>query len=671
MKVHGLLFILLLALIGATPSGAVLTGRITDASGGAVAGARVFAEPGIESAVVEGRVDPDGTFTVEGEYFGNIGVFAVAPGFGFGGVHLNIADASGLSGTTITLTRAAAVSGRVTNEKGRPVANARLASMAIVHPVKVGIPFFKLSGFGILPPTTNDDGRFMLEGVPDGAKVALKFEHASYAQEAVPEVAAGTSDLEVKLYHGVTLRGRVTVRGADTPVSGAIVTVRNAQPPHDTAFSGTDGSGTFRTMLKPGVYMVQAHAAGRISPGMQRVELRGELPEQQVFLSLSDKGAIAGSIQDAKSGEPIAGARVLLETAGQAAGAVRTGRDGRFRLDAPEGINTLHFDSVDGYLPPDTRALQVTVPARGVLELPGLWLAPVSDYTLRVVESDGETPVPGAFVSLLWPRQFGWQRGDDAGRLVIRFRTLPSDNRIIGLAEHPEKDMAALFALDRAHAAEAEVVLLPQASVSGRIVNEKGEPMSGITVGAMYADDTSSEALPLWRCVTGADGSYSWPAVPAGVPQRCVASTGRAGGEDVRDFNPAPGEHVDLGEMVLPGKPAATADPVVWKDMALLCGPQAATGGNMGLAAFYCGATDAPVYLEAAASMREQLRRLQVETVVVVNGYYDCDQDRVPVYRGAAKGQVTRVFDRQGRLMLEAVGLPPVSALRQSAAEPR
>ena len=91
----------------------------------------------------------------------------------------------------------------------------------------------------------------------------------------------------------------------------------------------------------------------------------------------------------------------------------------------------------------------------------------------------------------------------------------------------------------------------------------------------------------------------------------------------------------------------------------------------MGLAAFYCGAADAPVYLEAAASMREQLRRLQVETVVVVNGYYDCDQDRVPVYRGAATGQVTRVFDRQGRLMLEAVGLPPVSTLRQSAVEPR
>lgn len=671
MKVHGLLFVLLVALICATPSWAVLTGRITDASGGPVAGVRVFTEPGIESAVVEGHVDPDGTFIVEGEYFGNIGVFAVAPGFGFGGIHLSVADASGSSGVAITLNRSDSVSGRVTNEKGAPVAKARLASMAIVHPVKVGIPFFKLSGFGIFPPATDDDGRFTLEGVPAGAKVVLKFEHSSYAQEAVQEVAAGTGDLKVTMYHGVTLRGRVTVRGADTPVSGAIVTVRNAQPPHDTAFSGTDGSGTFRTMLKPGVYMVQAHAAGRISPGMQRVELRGELPEQQVFLALSDKGAIAGSIQDAKSGEPIAGARVLLETAGQAAGAVRTGRDGRFRLDAPEGISTLHFDSVDGYLPPDTRALQVTVPARGVLELPGLWLAPVSDYTLRVVESDGETPVPGAFVSLLWPRQFGWQRGDDAGRLVIRFRTLPADNRIIGLAEHPEKDMAALFALDRAHAAEAKVVLLPQASVSGRIVNPKGEPMAGITVGAMYADDTSSEALPLWRCVTGADGSYSWPAAPAGVPQRCVASTGNAGGEEGRDFNPAPGEHVDLGDIVLPGRPAATADPVAWKDMALLCGPQAATGGDMGLAAFYCSAADASVYLEAAASMREQLRPLKVETVVVVDGYYDCDQDRVPVYRGASTGPVTRVFDRQGRLMLEAAGLPPVSALRQSAAEPR
>lgn len=651
------------------PAGAVLTGRIVDNAGSPVSGARVFVEPGIESAVVEGRVEADGAYTVEGEYYGNIGVFAMAPGYGFSGVHLSGVDTAGPDEMKIVLNRAAVISGRVVNEKGAPVVNARLVSMAIVHPVKVGIPFFKLTGFGINPSATNEDGRFTLEGVSSDARVALKFEHASYAQEAVADVTAGTQDLKVTMYHGVTLKGRVTIRGTDTPVSGAIVTVRNAQPPHDTAFSGTDGAGVFRTMLKPGVYMVQAHGAGRISPGMQRVELHGELPEQQVFLSLSETGVIVGSIQDAKTGAPVVGARVLLESSGQAAGAVRTGRDGKFRLEAPEGINTLHFEAVDGYLPPDTRAMQVTVPARNTLELPGLWLAPVPDYTLRVVESDGETPVPGAFVSLLWPNQFGWQRGDGAGRLAIRFRSLPDDNRIIGMAEHPEKETGALFALDRAHAGDAVVALLPLASVSGRVVNEKGEALAGITVGGMYADDTSPEALALWRCVTGADGRYSWPASPAGVPQRCVASSGKPGGDGGRDFNPAPGEHVDLGDMVLSGKANTAGVMDTWKDMPFLCGPPAIINGSMGLAAFYCNAAEAPVYLDAVAAMRNQLQPLQVESVVVVSGFFDCDQDRVPVYRGQAEGAVTRVFDRNGKLTLEAVGLPPVSALRRAAGE--
>lgn len=671
MKISRSALIILCAVLCPMYAGADLSGRITDVAGAPLNGARVFVEPGAEGAVVEGTVSVDGAFTVAGEFYGNTGVFGFAPGYGFGGTHLNISPGDRMSGLSIVLQRAAIVSGQVVNEKGEPVSGAVLSSLAVVHPAKVGIPLFKMTFAGLEPPVTDAEGRFAIGAVPEGGRVALKFEHPSYAQEAVSDVEAGETDLKVTMYNGVSLRGEVNIRGSEKPVSGATVTVRNAQPPHDTAFCTTDGSGAFQCLLKPGVFLVQAYAAGRISPGMQRVELKGDLPQQHVRLTLSGKGIVTGSLKDAKTEKPIPGARVLLETQGQAAGATRTGADGRFRLDAPEGINTLHFEAVEGYLPPDTRALKITVKAGETLELSGLWLAPTPDYTLQVLEQDGETPVPGAFVSLLWPRQFGWQRSDAKGRVAIRFGALPEDNRVIGMVEHPEKPSGALFALNPQNAGTGRAVLLPLGTVKGRVLNEKGAPLAGVTVGAMYADETSPEALTVWRCVTGKDGCYEWPAAPAGVPQRCVASLGSVNAAGGRDFNPAPGESVDLGDITLPVKSsgAPLLSQVNWTDLPQICGPALPTPLETGIAAFYCRSDAASVYLDACGTMNEQLRPYRVQPTVVVGGFFNCKNATVPVFRGTAPESVTRLYDAKGALRLEAVGLPPIRTLRDLGAE--
>ena len=666
MKTNHAALILVLAIAGPLCAAADLSGRITDAAGAPVPGARVFVEPGIEGAVAEGAVGADGAFNIPGEFYGNTGVFGFAPGYGLSGTHLNISPGDRTSGLSIVLQRMTLISGRVENEKGEPIPGAVLSSLAIVHPVKVGIPLFKMKFTGMEPPVTDAEGRFAIGAIPEGGRVVLKFEHPSFAQEAVSDVAAGENDLKVTMYNGVSLRGTVSIRGSEQPVSGATVALRNAQPPHDTAFCTTDGSGAFQCLLKPGVFLAQAYAAGRISPGMQHVEVKGDMPQQHLRLNLSGKGVVEGSLKDAKTEKPIPGARVLLETQGQAAGATRTGADGRYRLDAPEGIYTLHFEAVDGYLPPDTRALKITVKAGETLELPGLWLAPTSDYVLRVVEQDGKTPVPGAFISLLWPRQFGWQRSDANGRVTIRFSSLPEDNRVIGMAEHPDKPQGALFALNQQNAANGRAALLPLGTVKGRVVNEKGEPLAGVTVGAMYADEKSPEALAVWRCVTGKDGRYAWPAAPAGVPQRCVASLGAVNAAGGRDFNPAPGESVDLGDITLPVKSMESGirSQPTWTELPQVCGPALQSPLQTGLAAFHCRSDAAPVYLDACGVMREQLLPYKVQPVVVVGGFFACKNAAIPVLRGTVPESVTRLYDAKGALRLETVGLPPIVALR-------
>lgn len=653
------------------PGYASLSGLITDTSGKPVSGARVVVEPGIEATLIAGRVDETGRFSFDGDFFGTVGIVAWAPGYGFGGTHLNIASGDQPDNIPITLAPEAVISGQVTDAQGTPISNARLASLAVTHPFKVGIPLFKLEPFGVVPPVTNSEGRFSVSGVPADGEVILKFEHPAYAQEAVPNVKAGESALRVTMHRGVALRGTVNIRGVGAPVSGALVAARNAQPPHDTAFSTTDGSGVFTTLLKPGVYLLQAYATGRISPGLQRVTLRGDLPEQHANLTLSQKGMVLGTIHDAKSGAPIAGARVLLETQDQPAGATRTGSDGRFKLEAPEGVNTLYFESVEGYRPPDTRAMRITVPGGGELELPGLWLAPMPDHVLHIVEADGETPVPNAFISLLWPRQFGWQRSNSLGQVEVRFGALPPDNRILGFVEHPEKSLGALFVLDQQRTEEASVALLPLAEVSGQVVGKDGTPIEGVTVGALYADDTSPEALTLWRAVTDGSGRFVWPAAPAGVPQRCIATLGNIHGTAGRDINPAPGEQVELGVIRLEVIGAAPVNSVseYWTEPPRLCGPAASLDKSSGMVVVCCKAADAAVCIDAAVAMCGHLTAMNLGTAVLVDGIFECHEAAVPVYAGTGYPDGVRVYDRNGRLCFQSVGLPPVKVLRRLAVE--
>ncbi len=641
-----------------------ISGVIVDSAGDPVPDARVFVEPGIEGATVEGQVAGDGSFFIPGDFYGSVGVFAIAPRYGFGGVHLNIAAGDDPGNITITLAPVASVRGTVTDSKGAAIAEVRLVSIAIIAPVKVGIPLSKLTEHGISLPESDASGQFSIGFVPQNATLALKFDHPLYAQEAVMDVPAGAEAVRIIMHRGVTVRGQVTIRGTESPVSRAVVTARNAQPPHDTAFSVTDGSGVFDLRLKPGVYLFQSFAAGRISPGLQRVDVTGELPEQSLRLALSSTSTITGTIQDARTSAPIAGVRVLVETQGQPAGAARTGADGRFLLNAAEGDNLLIFDSVPGYLPPDTRALRVNAPGGQTLELPGLWLAPIPEFNLTVYESDGETPVSRAFISLLHPKQFGWQQTDAAGHVTLRFTNLPEDNRVIGIAEHPGKAQGALFALDRSNAAKGSVVLLPLAQITGTVSDDKGSPVAGATVGGLFADDALPEALPLWRCITGSDGRFFWPAAPAGIPQRCLASLGNSSAAAAQDINPAPGETVDTGTITLSGAVGAVPEEDMhWRDLTHLCGPVAASDKNC-VVVLCCTPAEASVYIQAATSMREQLAALNVEVLVAVSGNYGCTTAAVPVYTGEMTPQITRVYNRNDQLILSTIGLPPVSLLR-------
>ena len=650
-----------------TLSGQVISGEATP-----LAGARVFLEPGLGGAVAETTAAPDGTFRFEKLGPGAAGVFAIAPGFGFGGRHRNIAAADDIEPLTLTLEPADSVAGRVTDAKGRPVAGARITRVGILGAHKVGIPLTKLTAFGFDEPLTDTEGRFTIPNLPRGGSVALKVGHPDYAQEGVPEAAVGISRLHVTLYPGVLVDGVVLSRGQNRPVARAYVVIQNAQPPNDSAATRSDGLGNFSMRLKPGVYLCRAAVGQLRSAGWTRLTVTGDSPQPKMRLHVAGTGYIRGVIKDAVTGQPIPGARVAVDTLGNRAAVVRTGPTGEFRVATAVGESTVRFESASGYLPPESPAWRVQVFEGQDVELPGIWLAPIPAFRLQVLGEDGHTPVSGAAVTLLRPHQFGWHQTDKAGWVDLRVANLPPDGAIVGMAEDLREPLGALFSLSRDQDGEARVQLFRLATTTGRVANGEGQPLGGIVVGAMYPGEAAEQSLLLWRGMTREDGEFTWDAVVPGVPQCCVAHSAAGREGKSAPFNLEPGGTQTLGSIVMPeavSAPSLHGGRLAWHDNPLIAGvlPGPKERQDKAALVIYCRADEAAMVIEGLEEAKAILPgQHTLLRAVVVQGNYHLEDAPFPVLSGKAPAAATTyLIDKNATVFLECLGLPPLRAFQR------
>ncbi|MDP2323907.1 MAG: carboxypeptidase-like regulatory domain-containing protein, partial [Gammaproteobacteria bacterium] len=501
-----------------------IQGQVVGPDSHPVAHAQVFIEPGLGGELRDTITADDGSFRFDGVAPGAMGIFAVAPGYGFEGQHVTLAVGDTLPALRIILHPAVEIRGAVADHNGKPVEGARITRIGVKTAHKVGVPLAKLKAYGYAEPVTDAKGKFVLGSVPEGALIDLKVGHPSFAQEGVVDVAAGTADARVALHPGVLIEGEVRSRANQTTVGQAAVLVRNAQPPHDTATTRANLSGRFSMRLKPGVYAYQAYGAGLRSAGWEQLTITGARPIEQVRVSVAGTGSIRGNIRDAITGDPVRGVRVSLMTNGTNAAVARTGPGGDFLFTAGEGENIVRLDSTPGYFPPDTQHVKLTILEGNEIELPGMWLKPLPDYAVQVIDGAGN-PVPGAVVSILRPRQLGWYVAGEDGTARIQVRQFPADGVLLGRAEHPAGPQAALFRLEEHQNGPAAVQLFNTGVVEGRVVNARGRAIAGASVGAFFPGEAADDAVGLWQTFTDGEGHFRWLAVVPGVPQRCAART--------------------------------------------------------------------------------------------------------------------------------------------------
>lgn len=648
----------------------VIEGQVVGPDGQPIAHAQVFLEPGLGGALMDVAASESGQFSFPDVGPGAAGLFAVAPGFGFGGQSLTIAVDDRVPPIAIVLQPAAALRGIVVGPKEVPVAGAQITRFLVKGAHKVGIPLAKLKQFGYTEPVTDAAGKFVLEGVPAGAMLDLKVGHPNFAQEGFIDAAVGGPEVKVTLYPGVLVEGEVVSRSNQVAIAQAAVLIQNAQPPHDTATATSSISGKFSMRLKPGVYMYQAQGAGKRSAGWERLTITGERPVEQVRLAVAGFGTIRGNVRDAVSGNPIRDVRITLNTNGADASIVRTGPGGDFQLTAGEGENTIRLDSTPGYFPPDTQSMRMTVVEGADVELPGMWLRPLPAYPIKVVRGDG-TPVPGALVSLLRPNQLGWHVADANGVATIHLQAFPESGSLLGRVEDPASNGIALFTVEKSQSEAGTVQLFEAASVTGRVVNTRGRALGGVSVGAFFPGTSAGDAILLWQSFSDKEGAFHWNAVVPGVPQRLAARASAEASGESATFNLAPAETKALGDISVDGAkdtPARHSTVSRWYQWPVLCGtlPAAEVCAKAPVMLVYVSAASIPAVMESLVRVKEILNLPDLVIALVSDAAPDCGEGTLPVLSGKADGGATTLLvDRQGQVVLETGGLPPVALLRK------
>jgi len=402
--------------------------------------------------------------------------------------------------------------GRVVDEEGAPVADARVTA-------QTGVAQF-LWRHAKPGTRTNADGRFNLIVPVAGVRYHVRIQKGGYrdgtARVLVDPTAEVAQTLRRKPSH--TLSGIVRDAETGTPVGNARVSVTG-----EYGFSRearTDDAGHFEVGDTPdnlGQGVIIARTAGCVSA------LRIFRKDAHVVLSLVPEARLRGIVRDQDSGTPIAGATVTVQPTFVSGFAIQvtSGKDGRFELTGiPPGEYLVRTRHTTFYDPRQNEG------HRGRIEIPlqsarvAFWPAELrkkATVTGRVLGPDGK-PAAGALVGMkvvgeIYAYSGQWQvtRADTAGRFVLRTGRVHCKETVHAFSSEGGAGKTDVENLAEGEVREGVTIRLPgMMRIRGVVTDRKGAPVPGISVQPDWRDGSGD--------TTGADGRFDLGRVPLRPP---------------------------------------------------------------------------------------------------------------------------------------------------------
>lgn len=385
----------------------------------------------------------------------------------------------------LSLSRGAALSGRVIDDKKRPLAGARVFATNASEPLPVVDP----RRDGVL---TAPDGTFAIPTLSAGTWriTATAGDHAPATSEPITvDGEHARTGVELVVTSGAVVRGIVTDT-AGKPVAAADVRVVAqgfvSWRARRQAFTGEDGRFAIDGLARRGVEVVAWHESG--ASAIVPVDFEATA-EQEIELVLDINGGIRGTVVD-KTGQPIGDAQVIAEpdwsggTADRAVWSVRGVQeavtdqggafsfsglpDGSYRVRAarPGASEAALALSAGVVAKPGDAAIRIVVPADG--------------RVIGKVQLQGGTP-PAAFTVTLGgtnPLPFAAKDGSFAVAaaagsypLVVSGLGFVTTSKQATISEGKDTDLGT-------------ITVTPGRSISGRVLDEHGTPVAKATVAA-------------------------------------------------------------------------------------------------------------------------------------------------------------------------------------------
>ncbi len=467
--------------------GGIVEVTVTDRAGGApVAGADVELRSWFSTLTWKATTNAAGIATLAGVGAGSSPLVARANGYAQAAMILGTSgNPATVEHAALSLARGASLAGRVLDDSGAPIANARVVATSASEPLPVVDPYRDAV-------VTGADGSFSIATLSAGtwriSASAGEFAPTTSAPIVVDGEHARTG-IELRLTAGAVVRGTVKDRSG-APVPGAEVTVvdRGYVDWRARRQAFTDASGAFSIAgLAPrAVDVVAWHESG--ASAIVPVDLAAT-HEHAVTLTLDVTGIITGTVVDSR-GQPIGDAQVIATpvwsggTADRAEWGVRgvqemiTDQGGAFRFAGlPAGSYHVHaarpgaseaalWLSTGVTTKPDVAPIKIVVPADG-RATGKVQLADGTAAAAFTIAIDGTRPMPfvtkdGAFAV---PAAAGTYDLTVAGPGFV------TTSKQVTIADGKDTDAGT-------------ITVNPGRSISGRVLDENGAPVAHATVAA-------------------------------------------------------------------------------------------------------------------------------------------------------------------------------------------